>query len=401
MIKIGTDFSGIGAPEQALKQLNIPHQVVFACDVDKWAKKSYLSNYHPENFYDDITAREQKQTPYVDLYVAGFPCQAFSIAGKRKGFEDTRGTLFFDLLQYIQHVRPKYFILENVKGLVNHDKGNTYRTIMDCLRETKYRTYPQVLNTKHYGIPQNRERIFIIGFRDEHYFEFPQRVNLDLKIKDLLETSVDEKFYLKKPQIEKLKEYNRRNEQNGNGFRAKFHDTEGIMSALKVGGARADDLIQETLGCALRTWPRKSKTDSEQPRQKRLEFRSDDVVNTITTHSLDSMVGDVEWIADVRTDEGLRIRDNGLSPCLTASKNSATEISRSAPLIKRIKQERIRRLTPLECLRLQGFEDGFYHKCKENGISDTQLHKQAGNSMSVNVVKGLITKILENEKRYF
>jgi DNA (cytosine-5)-methyltransferase 1 len=401
MIKIGTDFSGIGAPEQALKQLNIPHQVMFACDVDKWAKKSYLSNYHPEIFYDDITTREQKQTPYVDLYVAGFPCQAFSIAGKRKGFDDTRGTLFFDLLQYIQHVRPKYFILENVKGLVNHDKGNTYRTIMDCLRETKYKTYAQVLNTKHHGLPQNRERIFIVGFRDKHYFEFPQKINLDLKIKDLLENSVEEKFYLKEAQIEKLKEYNRRNEQKGNGFRAKFHDTEGVMSALKVGGARADDLIQETLGCALRTWPRKSKKDSQEPRQKRLEFRSDDVVNTITTHSLDSMVGDVEWIADVRTDEGLRIRDNGLSPCLTASKNSATEISRSAPLIKRIKQERIRRLTPLECLRLQGFEDGFYHKCKENDISDTQLYKQAGNSMSVNVVKGLITKILENEKRYF
>ncbi|QDP61317.1 MAG: putative cytosine-specific methyltransferase [Prokaryotic dsDNA virus sp.] len=398
MIKVGTDFSGIGAPEQALKQLGIEHRVKFACDVDKWAKKSYLSNYNPEIFYDDITAREQKNTPYVDLYVAGFPCQAFSIAGKRKGFEDTRGTLFFDLLQYIQHVRPKYFILENVKGLVNHDKGNTYRTIMECLKETKYRTYAKVLNTKHFGIPQNRERIFIVGFRDEHYFEWPQHVNLEIKIKHLLESNVEEKYFLKEQQIEKLKEYNKRNEEKGNGFRAKFHDTEGIMSALKVGGARADDLI-EVRGCALRTWPRKSSADANQDRQKRLEFRSDNVVNTITTHSLDSMVGEIEWIADVRTDEGLRIRENGLSPCLTASKNSASEISRSAPLVKEKKQN-IRRLTPLECLRLQGFEDVFFKNCKDNDISDTQLYKQAGNSMSVNVLKGIIKKILENEKRY-
>ena len=98
MIRVGTDFSGIGAPEQALQQLGIPHKVKFACDFDKWAKKSYLSNYHPEIFYDNVATRDHSIAPEVDLYVAGFPCQTFSIAGKRAGFNDTRGTLFFDLL---------------------------------------------------------------------------------------------------------------------------------------------------------------------------------------------------------------------------------------------------------------------------------------------------------------
>lgn len=386
MIRVGTDFSGIGAPEQALQQLGIPHKVKFACDFDKWAKKSYLSNYHPEIFYDNVATRDHSIAPEVDLYVAGFPCQTFSIAGKRAGFNDTRGTLFFDLLQYLKLKTPKYFILENVKGLVNHDKGNTYTTIMNCLRELNYTLYAQVLNTKHYNIPQNRERIFIVGFREKHYFEFPQRVNLEYKIKDFLEGEVDERFYLKREQVEKLEEYNRRNEEKGNGFRAKFHDPEGVMSTLKVGGARADDLITEIMEYNLSTGPKGLKKDSG-AQQKRLKFKKD-IANTITTHSLDSEVGEVEWIADYRTDEGVRIRKNKITPCLTTS---------STPITK-IKKERVRRLTPLECLRLQGFSDKFYHKCKANDISDNQLYKQAGNSMSVNVLKGLITKILENEK---
>lgn len=390
ILRVGTDFSGIGAPEQALTQLNVPHVVEFACDFDKFAKQSYLSNYSPNIFYDNVATRDHSSAPEVDLYVGGFPCQTFSIAGKREGFNDTRGTLFFDLLQYLKLKTPKYFILENVKGLVNHDKGNTYKTIMTCLRELKYTLYAKVLNTKHYGIPQNRERIFIVGFRDEHYFEFPQKINLNYKIKDFLESNVDERFYLKREQIEKLQEYNRRNAEKGNGFRAKFHDTEkDMMSTIKVGGAGADDLITETMEYNLTTGPKGLKKDSGAS-QKRLEFRKDDMVNTITTHSLDSMVGDVEWIADWRTDEGVRIRKDDITPCLTTN----------ATPITKIYKDRVRRLTPLECLRLQGFPDSFYKNCKENGISDNQLYKQAGNSMSVNVLKGLITKILENEKRY-
>jgi len=337
MITIGTDFSGIGAPEQALIGLGIKHKSVFACDINKYAKQSFLANHTTETWFDDIKKRDPKKTPYCDLYVAGFPCQAFSVAGKRKGFEDTRGTLFFDLFKYIDIKRPKYFVLENVKGLMGHDKGNTFRVIMDSLERLNYTIYHKVLNTKHYGIPQNRERLFIVGFRESHEFEWPESVELKETIEDFLETNVDKRFYLTSQRIKKLEEYNERNKKKGNGFRAKFHNVvKDIMSCLKVGGSGSSDLI--------------------------------------------------EWIADVRTDQGIRIRKNRMSPCLTTS---------STPIIK---QRKIRRLTPLECLRLQGFPDSFHQNCVDAGVSDSQIYKQAGNSMTVNVMMALLNEILKNEK---
>ena len=442
MLRIGTDFSGIGAPEQALIKLGINHKSVFACDYDKYAKQSYLANYNPEIFYDDITTRNQIDTPDVDLYVGGFPCQAFSMAGKRLGFEDTRGTLFFNVLEYLEAKRPKYFILENVKGLTSHDSGKTFSVIIDCLAKTEngqysftmydeglgYHIYHRVLNTKDYGIPQNRERIFIVGFRDDkHSFKFPKKIPLELKLKDILQDNpdskynitqqglrvlqsyqkynkfklldkdndiaacisarcnkisndnnfleVDEKYYLNDKYIKKLEEYNENNRKR--------------MSTLKVGGDSKDNLIK-VKGAALR-----GRENDEGKLESTLETRKDNVANSITTSRSDSML--LEWVADVRTDEGLRIRENKLSPCLTASKNSESEISRSSPLIKMKSSPRIRRLTPLECLRLQGFPDEFYYKCKEDGLSDTQLYKQAGNSMTVDVMAYLIKEVLKNE----
>tara|TARA_R100000664_G_scaffold15934_1_gene24631 strand:+ start:1427 stop:2383 length:957 start_codon:yes stop_codon:yes gene_type:complete len=316
MLKIGTDFSGIGAPEQALKKLGIKYKSVFACDIDKHAKKSFLANYTTDNFYDDITKRDHSKTPYCDLYVAGFPCQAFSVAGKRKGFDDTRGTLFFDLLQYIKLQRPKYFILENVKGLLRHDKGNTLETILKSLEALKYDIHYKVLNTKDYGIPQNRERIFIVGFRDSHNFEWPKPQPLQ-PIENFLDVKVDKKYNLKTKQLNKIKEYNKRANNKSNQISIKQ-----IIAYIK---------------------------------------------------------NDVEWIADIRTEQGLRIRKNRVSPCLTTS---------SVPLIKRRK---IRKLTALECLRLQGFPDNFL-----SVVSEAQLYKQAGNSMTVNVMASIIKQVLKN-----
>jgi DNA (cytosine-5)-methyltransferase 1 len=316
MLTIGTDFSGIGAPEQALKKLGIEYKSVFACDIDKYAKQSFLANYNTENWYDDITKRDHTKTPYCDLYVAGFPCQAFSVAGKRKGFNDTRGTLFFDLFQYIKLQRPKYFILENVKGLVRHDKGNTFKTIMDSLEGLNYTIYNKVLNTKHYGIPQNRERIFIVGFSDTHTFEWPE-TKITEPIEKFLDIRVDKTYYLTKDQINKIHQYNKKH-------------------------------------------------------NKKIDFTFKDFITYIKNG--------VQWIADVRADMGLRIRKNRMSPCLTTS---------STPIIKRRK---IRRLTPLECLRLQGFPDSF-----ERVVSDSQLYKQAGNSMTVNLMAAIIKEVLENE----
>ena len=216
MLKVGTDFSGIGSPEAALRRLNLPHKNVFACEIDKFAKQSYLELNDPDTFYEDITTRNHSEVEQLDLYVAGFPCQAFSYAGNRKGFADeTRGTLFFDVAEFIRANQPNCFILENVRGLVSHDKGRTFQTITDILSNgggslngqvgldtiddgLGYHVYYKILNTKNFGIPQNRERIFIVGFKNWREFRFPKEFPLDITLKDLLEDDVDVKYNLKK-----------------------------------------------------------------------------------------------------------------------------------------------------------------------------------------------------------
>ena len=390
MLKVGTDFSGIGSPEIALKNLGVDYKSMFACDYDKYAKQSYLANHNTENFYNDITTRDHNKTPYVDLYVAGFPCQAFSMAGKRKGFDDTRGTLFFDLLQYLKAQRPKYFILENVKGLLSHNKGQTMAVILDCLAKTvnrqysftmydeglNYHIYYKVLNTKDYGLPQNRERVFIVGFRDDnHTFRWPKPFKLELKLKDILEDEVDDKYSLSDKAVEKLEIYNPEIDN---------------MSSLKVGGQGADDLIK-----VHSLYPRSSKTGKggTGPLNK----------NDGTSYCIDTGNAQaIEWVYKIRSAalrpyprdynkrglprvEKLEKRKDNLSNCLTTDYNDFL-----------ISGKNVRRLTPLECLRLQGFPDEFYYNCKEEGLSDTQLYKQAGNSMTSDVMYYLIKEILKN-----
>jgi DNA (cytosine-5)-methyltransferase 1 len=180
MIKIGTDCSGIEAPIQALQQLNIQHQHVFSSDIDKFVIKSIKANYNPEIIFGDISKRDIKDVPDIDVYIAGFPCQTFSSAGNRKGFEDTtRGTVFFSCLHLIKHKRPKVFILENVKGLLTHDKGNTFKIILDCLKDLEYYNIDyKLLNTNDYGIPQSRPRVYIVGIlKSERVkeFNFPEK----------------------------------------------------------------------------------------------------------------------------------------------------------------------------------------------------------------------------------
>lgn len=409
MITIGTDFSGIGSPEQALIKMGIEHQSMFACDVDKYAKQSYLANHKTENFYDDITKRNHNETPYVDLYVAGFPCQTFSMAGKRKGFEDTRGTLFFDLLQYLKAKKPKYFVLENVKGLLSHNGGRTFLTILDCLAKTvntqysfttyddglNYYVYYKVLNTKDFGIPQSRERVFIVGFRDEkHSFKFPKKIPLAKRLKDVLENKVDQKYFLKEETVKKLQEYNKRNKEKGNYFKAKFHDIEKeVMSLIKVGGMGVDNLIVHNL---------------QQRSESRPSIKKDKNAGGVghltkqdgTSYCLDAgntQAIEVKQLNPSKESGGVqpyqqnRVYDiNGLSPALQAELGGERSHN--------INTNTIRRLTPIECFRLQGFPDSFVNKCKEQGVSNTQLYKQAGNTMTVNVMEHLFREILINEK---
>jgi DNA (cytosine-5)-methyltransferase 1 len=345
-IKVGTDFSGIGAPEQALKNLGYDFEMVFACEIDKHAARSY-QEIHPEppnKFYIDITKRDHKEVEPLDLYVAGFPCQSFSKAGKRKGWStdengqpvDKRGTLFFEVAEFIQVNQPKVFILENVTGLLSHDNGRTYQTIIDILTNgggtfngqmsldvfddgLGCHVYAQVLNSKEHGVPQNRERIFIVGFKDFRPFSFPKSEPLKKRLKDVLETEVEEKYYL--------------SDKNIKGFlKHKDHNIE-VKSATKEGYeiAHHGDSIN-------------FKNPNSETRRGRVGKQ---ISQTIEANN------EVGVYAD-----------------------------------------RIRRLTPLECWRLQDFPDEAFFKAQAVS-SDTQLYKQAGNSITVRVIEKIIQRIYE------
>jgi DNA (cytosine-5)-methyltransferase 1 len=196
-LRIGTDCSGIEAPIQALRQLGIPHRHVWSSDIDKFCIQSIKANYEPERLYGDpngpypggdITNRDNSTLPDIDLYICGFPCQPFSTAGQRKGFEDKRGNVFWSCLDVIKLKQPKYFILENVKGLLCHDKenkkdkyGRTWSIIwneIQGLEEFGYNVKWKVMNTRDYGIPQNRERVYIVGVKEKD-FKWPEKIEMD------------------------------------------------------------------------------------------------------------------------------------------------------------------------------------------------------------------------------
>ncbi|HHS92242.1 MAG TPA: DNA cytosine methyltransferase [Campylobacterales bacterium] len=190
MIKFIDLFAGIGGFRLAFESMGA--KCVFSAEIDKHACKTYESNFH-ENPYCDVSTLDAKTLPGFDLLCAGFPCQPFSLAGHRKGFQDTRGTLFFDIERIIEAKQPKAFILENVKGLVNHDKGKTLQVILETLKKKlNYKVFYQVLNSKDYGLPQNRERIYIIGFKDHSInFTFPLPINEKIDLSSIIDKKLE------------------------------------------------------------------------------------------------------------------------------------------------------------------------------------------------------------------
>ena len=376
-MKVGTFFSGVGSPEQAFKNLGIEHEIEFACEIDKYAKETYLKNFKPKLFAEDITTLDMKKLPYVDLLVFGFPCQAFSMAGKRKGFDDTRGTLFYDALRYLKEHKPRYFIAENVKGLLSHDSGKTFQTIIDCLALTTntqmslmpfdnlgYHIYYKVLNTKDFGIPQNRERIFIVGIRDDadNNFRFPKPFHLDKKLKDVLENEVDDKYYLSDKMISGI-------------FKSNFQERKPIninkiSKCLKVGG---DLPCFEVISHSLH--PRSSTTGKGGSGHLSKQDG--------TSYCLDT--GNAQAIEI----KGAALRGRGYGKELEVRKDDLANSITTVQSDSIIKHNKIRRLTPIECERLQGFPDNF-----TEGVSDTQRYKQMGNTITVNVIQAIIKNII-------
>ena len=415
-MKIGTFFSGVGSPEQALRNLGVKHEIEFACDIDKYAKETYLKNFKPKLFAEDITTLDMKNLPYVDLLVFGFPCQAFSMAGKRKGFDDTRGTLFYDALRYLREHKPRYFIAENVRGLVSHDNGKTFGTIIDCLAKTTnyqmslmpfdnlgYHIHYKVLNTKDYGLPQNRERVFIIGIRDDkdNKFSFPKEIPLKLKLKDILQDNPNDKYYLSEKhhkevikstfqgdRVHKLNEnMSCLSAQGGNKLRGigievdeKYYLSDKAIARCersqvnKSLSKKGLDEISRTLIAGYYKGPfdgQYVKVDekyylSEEQQKRLLERTEVDIENVDEPTCLD--VYNKKLVKDT-------------SICLRTHNDFR--------LVPETKDKNIRRLTPIECERLQGFPDNF-----TAGVSDTQRYKQMGNTISVPVIQAIIKKLI-------
>lgn len=235
-------FAGIGGFRMAFQ--NLGGECVFSSEWDEQAKKTYYANYGDVPFGDITKETTKNKIPKgFDVLCAGFPCQAFSLAGKRLGFEETRGTLFFDVAEILRRYQPKAFFLENVKGLVLHDKGRTFKTILNTLDEVGYVVPdPQIVNAMYFGVPQHRERIYIVGFRKDlgitkEEFVYPEQKKVTKKWIDVREEKpVPAKYYLSTQYIQTLKKHKARHEAKGNGFGYDIIPDDGIAHAIVVGG---------------------------------------------------------------------------------------------------------------------------------------------------------------------
>lgn len=367
-IRLATVFSGIGAIEQAFHRLNLNHSIIFANDIDKFVKKSYLANYqlNEKYWYDDITnfnAAIYKDK--IDILVGGSPCQAFSMVGKRLGLEDTRGTLFYDFARVISETQPKIFIYENVKGLLNHDNGKTWQVVQDVFNSLGYTLYYQLLNSKDYGMPQHRERIFVIGFKNKpkNGFEFPQPIKLEHIMQDFLEDYTDSKYFLREKGIK-------------------------FVTSSKNRQKRYTQINGDIMLC--------------QKANQQFNWHGDFIFEPNYKDDFDEFIFNVNDVEE-KYYLSQKVKDYVLAGGTKTFKTSTkTDLSIARPLLQSMhkmhragvdnyvthNQGRIRKLTPRECLRLMGFRDDF-----KIVVSDTQMYRQAGNSIVVDVLIAILKQL--------
>ena len=348
-------FSGIGGFRSALE--NNGHECLAFAEIDKYARQSYKAIYNTENEQEwhDVTRITDDDFRYyqkkADIITGGFPCQTFSIAGKRAGFEDTRGTLFFEIARAIKEIQPSYVLLENVKGLFSHDGGQTFGTIIQALDELGYVTEWGLFNSKYWGVPQNRERVYILATRKDKFKEpllfdlVKQQTEVTTRLIDVLEDEVDEKYYLSEEKTRKLTlDHDLGGKLNMYDYneRDKIHSVNKVSPTLNTmqGGDRQPKIAVPVLT-----------PDRINKRQNGRRFKDDgEPMFTLTAQDRHGIITD-----DIR----------------------------------------IRKLVPIETWRLQGFTDEQFYKAKDSGVSNSQLYKQAGNSVSVPVVDAIVKQLKE------
>ena len=366
-INLATLFSGVGAIEYSLKRLNLKTNLVFAGDIDKFCKESYFENYKidEKNWHDDVTKFSAKKYKYkVDLLVGGSPCQSFSMVGKRLGLEDTRGTLFYDFARIVDECKPRVFIFENVKGLINHDKGNTWRVIQDVFEDLGYDIHHQVLNSRDYGIPQNRERIFVVGFRKKTQFIFPEPIELKTTMQDFLEDNINSKFYLGDKGVKFVT-----NEKN---IKKRFTQINGEVALCQKRNQQSN-------------WHGDFIFEGVEEFQDYDEFIFD--VNKVEDkYYLSDKVSD--YVLNSGTKNFYAKPETDL-PVARALLSTMHKMHRAGvDNYVTYKKGRIRKLTPRECFRLMGFRDDF-----KITVSNNQAYRQAGNSIVVDVLIALLKQM--------
>jgi DNA (cytosine-5)-methyltransferase 1 len=407
MIKVGSDFSGVGAFNQALIRLGIEYKELFACDMDKYARQTFIHNYGEPEYYPTNVYDREIPSESLDIYMTSPPCQAFSLAGKRLGKDDKRGILFFNSHEFIQVNKPRYFIFENVKGLLSDDAGKTFQEWVNMLggksvngvpvlfpyeESVPYHLYWQVLNAKHHGVPQNRERVFLIGIRDDsdNNFQFPREEHLTKRLKDVLEDDVDDKYYLSEQLLSYFADHKEIHKERGNGFKFEPHTDKTIISnaiSTKCGSRQTDPFIK------IKSGTEKGYDEASDGDSINLSFPGSETrrgrVGKGVAQKLDTSCNQGVLIGDYRTDEGFRWRQDGNSPAIMAMMRDTWKenfTGQNPPIIN--KDYKIRRLTPRECFRLMDFPDTFTWP-----VSDSQAYKQAGNSIVVNVLYKIIKNL--------
>jgi len=351
-IKLATVFSGIGAIEQAFIRLNIAHSIIFACDNDKFVKQSYLNNYSilQDKWYDDIHDIDgSNYKNKIDILVGGSPCQSFSMVGKRKGLDDFRGLLVYEFIRLIKEIKPKVFIFENVKGLLSHDSGKTWDVLSTAFEDLGYTIHKDVLNAKDFGIPQNRERLFVVGFKKKQAFQFPKPIKLSITMQDVLEDVVPDKYFLPEKGVRFV--------TDTKNLKKKYTQINGAIALCQKANQQFN-------------WHGDFVASSSEYMDK--YYLSDKVKNYVLA------TGTKDFYSKPETD--LEIARPLLS---TMSKMHRAGVDNYIT-----RGERLRKLTPRECLRLMGFPDDF-----NIVVSDTQMYKQAGNSIVVDVLINILLSI--------